>query len=406
MAGRLGWLILVTTVGVLAGCQASVVITSPSASLGLTASPTGSPPPPSTTPSATPRASQPIKPVPPSSTLAWSGLEFAQLAGEPEISMVVPWSDGYVALGQTSPTGPLGAWLSQDGRSWTELPDTTFGLDDPAGNTFVIGGTACGSGVLMVGEDASGKGTLWWSDSGTAWQPEPDPRFTVEQVEQALLAGGPSGAVAAIAKGPAVEVTPDCRSWSSVALPGSGAGQVSAVAAIGHGYVALDSSSPNTRQPHAWWSDDARHWTAASVQAAPGDDFTAVWPGISGVMAESTELGLAPGRPSLWFSSDGRAWKVSQADPFGVVASGEGSGNPAGSFAADGTRLVGWGSKDDSSDDQTEYWTSFDGQHWTKLAQSGSQPLGLAGARQVFLMRDGILVSGDAGTWFGSATTR
>jgi len=37
---------------------------------------------------------------------------------------------------------------------------------------------------------------------------------------------------------------------------------------------------------------------------------------------------------------------------------------------------------------------------------TGDLPTGLPGAYQVFLMRDGVLISGDAGTWFGAAVTK
>ncbi len=401
MAGISKSMAVLIATAMLAGCQASAEVASHPTSATVAASLTGTP-----EPSTTVSSSQPVTTVPPATMTAWTGLTFERLAGQPQITMVVPWSGGYVALGQTGPTGQLGAWTSPDGRGWAKLPDPTFGLDDTTGNTFVIGGTACGTGVLVASEDATGKGTLWWSDSGSGWRALVAPRFTVDEVRQAFLAGGATGAVAAVAHGPALELTINCQAWTSVGLPGSGVAQVTAVAPFEHGFVALDASTPRTSQPHAWWSEDGRQWSVATVAAAPGDDFTEVWPGMNGLMAASTQLGLTPGQPSLWLSSDGRSWKVSHADPFGVVASGEGNGSPAGSFAGDGVRLLGWGSQGDTSDAPLEYQASFDGEHWTNLALSGSEPVGLAGARQVFLMRDGILVSGDSGTWFGSAIAR
>ncbi len=87
-------------------------------------------------------------------------------------------------------------------------------------------------------------------------------------------------------------------------------------------------------------------------------------------------------------------------------ASGEGVGDPAGSFTGDGTRLLGWGTQSDSADSPAEYWISVDGEHWTKLALTGSGPTGLIGSLDAFLMRDGVLLSSDAGTWFGDAVPR
>ncbi len=399
MVGRSRWVAIAVTLWVLAGCQAPSQVVSPPASSGVTASLTGTPPP-----SPAPGVSQPVASVPPISTTAWTRLAFVQLAGQPEMSMVVPWSGGYVALGQTDPNGPSRAWTSSDGRTWTELPDPTFGLDDPT-NTFVIGGTACGSGVLIVSEDATGRGTLWASQDGRTWNSQPVPGKAFDQVRQAFIAGGPEGVVLASDSGPALEFSPDCQAWQTVSLAGPQTVAISAVAPVAGGFVALDDSSHAPgQQPRAWWSADGLNWTGATVEASAGDDFSSVLVGDNGILAGS-HAGGVPGLESQWTSVDGHAWALSRADPFGLRASGEGTGDPAGWFAGDGTRLIGWGAQADSGDAPDEYWTSTDAQHWTKLAVGGNGPTGLPGARQVFLMRDGILVSGEAGSWFGQASS-
>jgi hypothetical protein len=375
---------------------------SPSATPSTSASPSGS-----VTASAAANPTGPGGSVPPISTTAWSGLDLQQLAGAPEVSMVVPWSGGYVAIAGSSSSGQVGASISRDGRAWVQLPASTFGLDDPTHNTFVIGGTACGSGVLIVGEDASGNGTLWYSGDGQAWRQEALPGGIVSQVRGAFIAGSPTGAVVANESGPAVDVTTDCSSWRRVALSGPATAQITAVAAVGTGYVALDDSSQAAAsEPRAWRSSDGVTWSAATVQAAPGHDFNLVWAGAGGLVAQS-HSGGAPGAAAVWSSVDGHAWAISpKTDPLGVSVSGEGQGNPAGSLAGDGTRFLAWGSQGDDPANPTEYLTSFDGAQWAKLAITGDLPTGLPGAYQVFLMRDGILISGDAGTWFGTAVTK
>jgi hypothetical protein len=51
----------------------------------------------------------------------------------------------------------------------------------------------------------------------------------------------------------------------------------------------------------------------------------------------------------------------------------------------------------------TEYWVSFDGTHWTKLALAGDTAAAAAGQVTPFLLRDGVLFSSDQGSWLGTA---
>jgi hypothetical protein len=379
-----------------------VVSPSPSVSPLPTATAGGSP----STPVASATPDVPQASVPPISTAAWSGLAFQHLQGAPELSTVVPWAGGYIAISGSNSAGQLGAWLSRDGRAWTELPATTFGLDDPTHNTFVIGGTACGSGVLIAGEDASGTGILWFSQDGYAWRKGAIPGAVIARVRESMIAGSRAGAVVANEDGPVVDMTSDYSSWLSVPLPGPLAAQVSAVGVFGTGFVALDASSPAPgSQPGAWWSNDGENWSAATVQQAKGNDFQAVWTGTSGLLAMST-TGDTPGLETLWSSKDGHAWvKDDAADPFGARLSGEGVGDPAGSILGDGTRFLAYGSPGDAADKPIEYLASPDGVHWTRLAPRGDLPTGLSGALEVFQMRDGVLISGDAGSWFATAVT-
>jgi hypothetical protein len=382
-----------------------VPLVSPSPSVSPLPSATPGTSPSAPAPSASP--TEPLASVPPISTAAWSGLTFQQLTGAPEVSMVVPWAGGYVAISGSNSSGQLGAWISPDGRAWTQLPATTFGLDDPTHNTFVIGGTACGSGVLIAGEDASGNGTLWFSQDGHAWRSGAIPGAVIARVRESMIAGSPAGAVVANEDGPVVDMTTDCASWLAVPLQGPLAAQVSAVGVFGTGYVALDASSqaPGS-QPGAWWSNDGESWSAATVQSAKGDDFEAVWTGAGGLLAMS-HAGGVPGAETLWTSTNGHAWvKDDAADPVGARLSGEGVGDPAGTILGDRTRFLAYGSPGDAADKPIEYLASADGVHWTRLALHGDLPTGLSGALEVFQMRDGVLISGDAGSWFATAVTK
>ncbi len=353
----------------------------------------------SATPAATPTPgpTQPAGTVPPVSTAAWTGLEVHALAGAPEISMLIPWSGGYVGIGQANATAPVTAWTSFDGRTWAAIPDATFGLN-AATNVTVDGGTACGTGVLIATVDGSGAGSLWASRDGVIWSHGPRPGGSVV----ASMTGGLGGAVITTAGGPIIEFTRDCSSWQAVTLSGPSSTQVRAVAAFGDGYVAVGYSGQGTGvRPLAWWSHDGQQWSPATVQKEPGDGFLGLLAGRTGLVAISSQPGFMPGTASFWSSTDGHSWVTSGADPFGRIAAGEGVGGAAGGFIGDGTRLFGYGTKGAGAG-PTQYWLSTDGQHWTKLTLTGSGPDSSASYFQAFLVRDGILFSSATGTWFGN----
>jgi hypothetical protein len=110
--------------------------------------------------------------------------------------------------------------------------------------------------------------------------------------------------------------------------------------------------------------------------------------------------GGTPGQASFRTSSDGRSWTVSSADPLGVEGVGPGTGGANGLFSGDGTRLLVYGNH---ASKPTEYWVSFDGTHWTKLALAGDTAAAAAGQVTPFLLRDGVLFSSDQGSWLGTA---
>ena len=75
---------------------------------------------------AAPSAARPT--VPPLSTTAWTGLTVTALAGAPtSIVNLFRWSGGYLAISQPNPDAQETAWLSTDGREWTQLPARDHG---------------------------------------------------------------------------------------------------------------------------------------------------------------------------------------------------------------------------------------------------------------------------------------
>jgi hypothetical protein len=365
------------------------------------ASPTPAPPS-SLSPSPTRSVPEPSGWVPPISTAPWTGLRLEGLPSGPvSARSVVAWSGGYIALGPTSDAGMLPAWVSHDGRSWVPLPGDTFG------SATLALAAPCADGILVAVQTPTGQSAVWRSTDGATWTPSPAPLMRLSR--DGDLVGGLGGAVAILQGSPyRIAFSADGVTWQTVSLPGSPALSVQGVAARGSGFVAVGDGgapigSPKLGSPVAWWSADGLHWTRATVEAHPGDGFFDVHAADNGLAALST-TGGTPGRTSFWTSPSGRNWMVGTADPLGVLAEGFLAGVPGsanGLFLGDGTRLLGYGVR--AANRPTEYWVSQDSAHWTMLALSGASAAALAGGVAPFLLRDGVLFSGDQGSWFGTA---
>ncbi len=384
-----------------------VVVLAINGSLGPQTVPGGTPTPhPSVSPTASPSPSPgptlplPSGSMPPISSAPWSGLRLTPLVGGPvQVSSVVAWSGGYLAIGQPSDKVSLPAWLSRDGRSWVGLPAETFG---PASQVEAAGGP---NGLIVVLVDANGQVTVRYSSDGLTWSTAGSP--PIATTGHGAMGGNATGFVACL-QDPryALAFSTNGSAWAPIALPGTNAESCRAVTSFGDTFVAVGylgsiaASTPAT--PAAWWSTDGRHWTRATVQAQPGDGFVAVQSGSAGLVASSLQPGYTPGTAHFWTSPNGRSWKVSTADPLGVASQGEGIGSANGTFVGDGTRVLGYGPR--ASGQPTEYWVSLDGTHWAKLALAGDTAAAAAGQATPFLLRDGILFSGDQGSWFGTET--
>jgi hypothetical protein len=412
-----------SVVGVVIPIVAAVAVgcSSVPAGSGATGSPsagqsTASVPSVSPTVAPTPAVTPSAPPVP----LDWTSMTVTALAApRPLPADIVRWSGGDIAIGSDTPdtgtdtpVGPTRVWTSPDGRSWTELPVATFGFDDPTGNTFFNSGAACGSGVLIETVDANEHYALYSSADGTTWT-----RSDFPNVGNGTLAGRGGVVVADTetpqggSSRPALAVSTDCTTWQRVALPGPAVGSVLDIAANANGFVAVGYSGSidsHAKQPVAWYSADGQHWSAATVPTSTGDGFALAWAGSTGYLAMSDDPGVTPGIERLWSSSDGHAWAVTKADPFGVITQGEGQGSAAGSFTGDGIRLLAYGRAGTSAANDSigmyQYYVSLDGVHWTRLAVGGPDGAAMVADTypKPFLLDDGILFAGATTTWFGA----
>ncbi|MBI3751376.1 MAG: hypothetical protein HY263_06935 [Chloroflexi bacterium] len=363
---------------------------------GPIAPPAGQSPSPSPA-AASPSSVIPEATVPPVTTDTWARLDVTPIAGpQPlRIDSVAAFGGGYVAIGTKADGAALVAsgWTSRDGRSWRPIDASVV---DRAMSGLVV---PCPGGVLAVVSTVAGVMSNRSTD-GVAWTRAAAPQLRLHR--QSDLAGNAIGVVGIVEGTPyGLAFSADGSTWQSITLPGATPTSVQAVAALADGFVALGESPSASLPPVAWRSSDGLHWVSATIGALPGSSFVLAASGSSGLVAMST-AGGTPGLTSYWTSTLGNSWAPSEADPLGIWNAGAGAGSANGLFTGDGNRLLGDGYPADGS--PMEYWTSFDGSQWTRLAVTGSPEVLLAGNVTPFLLRDGILFSNDSGAWFGSAS--
>jgi len=199
----------------------------------------------------------------------------------------------------------------------------------------------------------------------------------------------------------------DGVAWSAVTdVSGSPFYPSSVVYRSDVGFIAVGGSAKN--QAAAWTSPDGLEWTSATVKggaAATGVALGTLNSGSDGLIA----VGTSGGDPGLsyWVGTlSGSAghrrvtFAPSTAAPLGSYAGSPAGDNPIGEFAADGTWILAWGARANSSTSQL--WASRDGTHWTRVTVDGG--FGSADIRAAHPVGDAVLFGTRAGTpdWMGS----
>jgi hypothetical protein len=354
----------------------------------------------------TPTPSLPSASAPASVAGPWTTLDLQPLqAGPPAGAWVVSWSGGYLALVQSGNphydfmgnpvgAGPLDAWTSPDGRTWTELPADTFGP-----TAFTFGAAPLAGGVEVFTQLGDRSTTAWSSNDGVTWTSSPAPAIELSgglypSPPSNQVAGGPGGVVA-MSYSNTIEFSADGRAWQGVTLPGFDF-NIGGVAAFDTNFVAFGVAGPSSgRYPATWLSEDGLHWTRTGPMIGPGPvDYLGEVQACTAGLVALGQGGLFSG-DSIWTSADGRSWSqvgTNRSSPEGVSATGW--------LVGDGNRLL-WYSN--PADGPTVYLTSFDGVTWTKLNLTGDTSAATSGQVTPFLTHDGILFIGADGAWFGSA---
>jgi hypothetical protein len=313
----------------------------------------------------------------------------------PELAMNAMAAAGDVQVAVGSADGYPAIWHRQDGGSWTLASSPaltsatlTAGQDHLAALTAVTRGP---DGWLAVGAPGS---LAFTSADGVTWQPAPG---TIAQdlagASAVTVAAGPAGYV--VVGNPAasgasdVWWSPDLTSWSQARDVNDG--QMLAVAAAAHGFVAVGS---HDGKPAAWTTSNGRSWTTV-VLPRPAGASSAVLQQIAIKGSRMVALGQATTAggvvPFAATSVDGGARWVQV--PF--ASPGPGTAFTALIASSRGFTAVGqYGLTGQAS---PVAWTSASGTAWTRTQLSG-----LTGAYRI----TALVPAGPAATAIGSIATQ
>lgn len=371
-------------------------------------------------------------PVPPGADVPWTAIQWRKVASTDPLRLVrsiLRWRGGFIAVGSDGSLTPV--WTSRDGASWEPVSfntATTFwpgllvvGMAEVPGGlvalTLLAGTWECA--VACPTYSPSLPLMAWTSPDGRSWTPNTGPDLgSVARWQTApLLAAGPSGLVAASPTVPSHLATSidgiHWRTVSGAALPPGF--RIRDIAGTGDRVTAVGALpvDPDHDRAAALQSVDGITWTgpypldvptaSTFILASTGPSWgaTALVAARSGLVAVGAVL-ATPGTTLWWQSADGRAWRpLTSFPPLGpTTCSGEGCGSgPNGALLGDGHRMVALRGGADAS-----AWTSSDGLTWRRLPVTGDLPAGQAA--QAVLLPDGVLLSDGTTTWFGEAQAR
>jgi len=271
-------------------------------------------------------------------------------------------------------------WVSTDGRSWEPLGTDAIGSEIVVGMARTVDGIvalAAKAGPTLVDEETeirtwgvTGPLHAWTSSDGRTWTARPGPDvdlartgFTVDTFDLLKVS---STALLLIADGPTPSfVSVDGIVWTRASNSGLPKPRSRRIEAFGAGFLAVDGSAIAS-------SSDGRTWKTQALPTPCSADGIVI--GRDGLIGMGSDEGNGMGVfKSVWCSStDGQRWRqLKELQPLGFMTEPGAQECLAacadGALIGDGLRMVayrGWG------DDQAG-WTSFDGRTWQPLAFDG-----------------------------------
>ncbi|MGH2450805.1 MAG: hypothetical protein ACRDGE_05970 [Candidatus Limnocylindria bacterium] len=268
---------------------------------------------------------------------------------------VVRGGPGFVAVGFDGTDGTV-VWLSRDGRTWTEAPQSSE--LDRAGMAAVtpVNGRLVGVGrdVASVEEELA---AAWISEDGSTWQ------RTAGALEDGQMIDVASGGPGVVAVGSsvgldaaAVWVSDDGDEWERIPHdPAFEHAFMWTITAGGPGLVA--AGWRRTPEPSAavWHSPDGRMWTRApDLPDGEGFQIRAVTVAAGRLVAAGE--GVETRGAAVWTSVDGASWVRSpDAENFSEAF--------INALVTIGSTIVAFGGVNDDA----AIWVSSDSERWTPI---------------------------------------
>ena len=336
-----------------------------------------------------------------------------------------------VATGDTSRT-PL--WVSIDGADWRPLDPEVVGraaivIGVGETQTGIValtlqGGTnQCdGNNTTVTCWMPAGPLLAWTSSDGLTWTSHPGPPDMAPPAVDcegcgvdvpSLSAGRPGLLVVqrgATRKGiPRASLSRDGITWQALPTTAFPARfEFSDFAPFRSGFMAVGNSGGDQPRATALTSADGRNWVAHNLPVSASDRENAteafeIVAGPDGVIVRGG-VALAPGAEIWWTSTTGRTWLRFLGYPPLGAAKGSSSceagcaGYPNGTLAADGARILAY-----RGGRNAVAWTSSDGRSWQTFTISRVRP---PGPGELQILPIGLLFRGEDGSvWFGRPLT-
>jgi len=213
----------------------------------------------------------------------WERIHDPSFSGEPDSGCV---SDPLPQVPIGVAVGPLGViitgsdachgavWISEDGRTWTEVIAEGWRENPIAVGSVVAGGP----GWVVTGADGHGNGAVWVSSDGVEWTASGDEDFLAEEGSRLDIDGV------------------------------AGLGENLIVLGFEGGYDSTHTSRET--QPVVWMSSDGVEWEKLSAETIAHDDVVV---GLATVVGGGRLVAYAPPTQTspewrLWTSTDGTIW--------------------------------------------------------------------------------------------------
>lgn len=313
--------------------------------------------------------------------------------GEMRTSAITAGGPGLVAVGWNDQGAAV--WTSSDGRTWTPVPDEELGpgtISDvtTGGPGLVAVGTTDNESARISGTQTDGPthGVVWTSEDGRTWTRLPDePAFRSAMFgASAVTAGGPG--LVAVGNENKAWFSSDGMTWESATVPPVPEGvypgddgrrpqvHLSDVAASSDRLVAIGWAMMNdtSEVPVIWTSVDGTSWTDVPLDAEVfplGGTITELTHGPNGFVAVGGLDDVT--QPAVWRSADGLRWHRVSSEAFTSRVDMPGSSSAMWSVTASESRYVAVGVDGDCPDAdpcataEAAIWTSTDGESWVRV---------------------------------------